>query len=149
MYQCEHCRSSFQSYFSLRSHVNGSVFEGVPRCNRFSGARAVITAPLDPDDSNDSVSSGTVPVITSPVDLQHEICRRHQDDSILGDPTPLSDIGIYSSAEYTGSVNYGALVCAFREYCSWVLHSRPAKFWVLFLATRHLFRLDSPSKEVV
>ena len=130
-YECEHCRASFSNYYSLRSHVNGSVIDGIPRCVRLSRkrARAVISTPVD---------HGADAVIRTPVDLAHEICRRHQDDSILGDARPLHNIGASASVQYTGSVNYGALVLALRKYCQWVLKSRSQKFWSLYLATRHL-----------
>ena len=140
MYECEYCSASFRSYYSLRSHVNGGVFEGIPQCERirqraptFGGA--VITTPVEHDES-ESDTEGTV--IRTPVDLQHDICRRHQDDSILGDPHPLRFLGELASQSYTGSVNYGALIEAFRAYCRWVLNSRSNKFWQLYLTTRHL-----------
>ena len=133
-YQCEHCRASFASYYSLRSHVNGGVVDGIPQCERI-GRRppdfgdAVITTPVVGDsDVEDNV-------IRTPADLQHDICRRHQDDSILGDAQPLYLTGPPS---YTGSVNYGALIVAFHAYCRWVLNSRSLKFWKLYVATRHL-----------
>ena len=130
-YECEHCRSSFANYYSLRSHVNGGAIGGIPRCALTSRklARAVITTPVNFDADT---------VITTPVDLAHEICRRHQDDSILGDPRPLHNLGSSAGVQYTGSVNYGALVLALRKYCEWVLQSRARKFWLLYLATRHL-----------
>ena len=136
-YECEHCGASFDSYYSLRSHVNGSVFEGIPRCARkiehaIGDADAVITTP------SDTVLDDADAVITTPVDLHHEICRRHQDDSILGDPHPLHNLGASAGVSYTGSVNYGALVSAMHNYCQWVLNSRSRKFWLLYLATRHL-----------
>lgn len=132
MYQCEHCQASFQSYYSLRSHVNGSVFEGIPRCARIAN-RAIAGA-----DSADCLLDDAHAVITTPVNIQHDICRRHQDDSILGDPLPLRNLGQSAVLSYTGSTDYGALVLAFGEYCRWVLNSRSRKFWSLFLATRHL-----------
>ena len=130
-YECQHCRASFSNYYSLRSHVNGSVIEGIPRCALISRkrARAVITTPAN---------IGAEPVIATPVELAHEICRRHQDDSKLGDPRPLHNLGSAAGVQYTGSVNYGALVLALRKYCDWVLQSRAQKFWLLYLATRHL-----------
>jgi len=133
-YECEHCGASFNNYYSLRSHVNGSVFQGIPRCARL--AQRAIAGEDHDDGSADAVI--TTPVITTPLDLQYEICRRHQDDSVLGDPHPLHNLGKSSVVGYTGSVNYGALVLAFLEYCRWVLKSRSRKFWLLYLATRHL-----------
>ena len=124
MYQCEHCTAAFNNYYSLRSHVNGSVFQGIPRC-------ALIAQPSAEEHQEEEA------VITTPLVLQHEICRRHQHDSVLGDPHQLN-VGASSVVSYTGSVDYGALVLAFRAYCQWVLESRSKKFWLLFLATRHL-----------
>ena len=139
MYECDHCGAAFCNFYSLRSHVNGSVFQGIPRCARkgprvgeHDDAAAVITTPLD----------DAAAVITTPLELQHEICRRHQDDSILGDPHPLQNIGTSSVLAFTGSVDYGALVLALREYCKWLLQSRSRKFWMLYLATRHLGQDD-------
>jgi len=132
MYQCEHCGTSFNSFYSLRSHQNGSVFRGLPRFARKTVVR-------ERDDTSDAILEDDTEVITTPVDdLQHEICRRHQDDSILSDPHPLHNIGKSSVFSYTGSINYGALVLALREFCKWVLKSRSRKFWLLYLATRHL-----------
>ena len=68
-YECEHCGASFDSYYSLRSHVNGSVFEGIPRCARkiehaIGDADAVITTP------SDTVLDDADAVITTPVNIQ-------------------------------------------------------------------------------
>ena len=115
--------------------MNGSVFEGIPRCAR--AAYRAITGAED-GDSADSLLDGADAVITTPVNMQHDICRRHQDDSILGDPHPLYNLGQSAVLSYTGSTDYGALVLAFGEYCRWVFNSRSRKFWSLFLATRHL-----------
>ena len=131
MYACEHCERSFDSFYSLRSHQNGSVYQGIPRCARKNVVR-------ENDDTSDAQLRDDAAVITTPVDLQHEICRRHQDDSILSDPHPVNYIGLSSVFRYTGSVNYGALVLALGEFCKWVLKSRSRKFWTLYLATRHL-----------
>jgi len=136
MYACQHCGASFRSFYSLRSHVNGSVFQGVSRC-------ASIVADGEYDDSSvtigdDTIVDDTTAFITTPVDVQHEICRRHQDDSILSDPHPLHSIGKSAVLAYTGSLDYGALVLALREFCKSVLKSRSRKFWLLYLATRHL-----------
>ena len=130
-YQCEYCGAPFQNYYSLRSHKNGSAVDGIPRCARIV-QRAIAGGEHDGADA----------VITTPVDLQHDICRRHQNESILGEPHPLQNLGGLSILGYTGSVNYGALVLAFREYCRWLLQSRSQKFWSLFLATRHLSQDD-------
>ena len=132
MYQCEHCSASFRKYYSLQSHLNGNTFEGIPRC-------ALIAKPsIAGGEQNDgSESQSEHAVITNPVDIQHEICRRHQDDSILCAPHPLSNLGS-CSLSYTGSVDYGALVLAFAQYCRWVYKSRGQKFWSLFLSTRNL-----------
>ena len=100
MYECEYCSASFRNYYSLRSHVNGGVFEGIPQCARISQRPPafggdVITTPLEGDlSSGDSDTVGTV--VRTPADLQHDICRRHQDDSILGDPQPLPLLGVYA-----------------------------------------------------
>ena len=116
--------------------MNGSVFQGIPRCAR-KVQRAIIVEEHD-DESAVIIDDAAAAIITTPLNLQHEICRRHQDDSILSDPHPLHDIGKSSVLAYTGSVNYGALVLALREFCKWVLKSRSRKFWLLYLATRHL-----------
>jgi len=145
MYACEYCGTTFQSYHSLRSHVNGSSVQGIPRCKR--KVQHMIAGGENDDvvGENDDVVEAvitTAVVITNPFDLQHEICRRHQDDSILGEPHPLCNLGSASAVSYTGSVNYGELVLALREYCKWVLQSRSKKFWSLFLVTRHLAQDD-------
>ena len=139
MYECEHCGASFNKYYSLRSHVNDSVFQGIPRCGR-----KVQSAIFVPENDGSTVVQveDTAAVITNPLDVQHEICRRHQDHSILSDPHPLHNIGNSSVLAYTGSLDYGALVLALREYCKWLLHSRSRKFWMLYLATRHLAQDD-------
>ena len=135
MYECEHCGASFENFYSLRSHINGSVFQGIPRC-----ARKIQSATVagECDDASATIFNEATVVITNPVDVQHEICRRHQDDSILSDPHPLNNLGKSAVGAYTGSFNYGALVLALREKCKWVLKSRSRKFWQLYLATRHL-----------
>ena len=138
-YRCEYCQASFQSYYSLRSHKNGSSFEGIPRCARI--VKCAI-AGGDQDNYSDNSLDGTDAVIATPVDLQHDICRRHQNESTLGEPYPLENLGVSSVLSYTGSVNYGALVLAFRKYCRWLLKSRSQKFWSLYLATRHLPQND-------
>ena len=138
-YECEYCSASFHSYYSLRSHVNGGVVDGIPQCVRIGQRRPNfggdgIATLMEGDVTSDSEGN----VITTPADLQHDICRRHQDDSILGAPQPLRSLGVLASGLYTGSVNYGALIAAFHAYCRWVLGSRSKKFWKLYLATRHL-----------
>ena len=135
-YQCEHCHKSFQNFYSLRSHINGSTYEGIPGCARIGG-RSIPGA--QHDDSSAAIADDAVvdAIITNPVDIQHEICRRHQDDSILSPPHPLHNLGEKAVMEYTGSCDYGALVSAFHQYCLWILESRSHKFWSLFLATRH------------
>ena len=45
-YQCQHCQASFRKYFSLRSHINGSVVEGIPRCARI-GKRTIVIGEHD------------------------------------------------------------------------------------------------------
>ena len=135
MYECEHCGAAFRNYYSLRSHVNGSVFQGIPRCAR-KVQRAIVVG--ENDDESAAVIDDASAVITTALDLQSEICRRHQDDSILSAPHPLHNIGKSCVLTYTDSVNYGALVLALHEYCKWILKSRSRKFWSLYLATRHL-----------
>ena len=146
-YECEYCSASFHSYFSLRSHVNGGIVDGtrdgIPQCVRIGRRRHNFggygVANLVEDDvTSDAGSDVEGNVITTPVDLQHDICRRHQSDSILGTPQPLRFLGLLASGRYTGSVNYGVLIEAFHSYCRWVLGSRLTKFWKLYLATRHL-----------
>ena len=132
MYECDQCGASFRNYYSLRSHVNGSVFKGIRRC-----ARKVQSV----DESTPAIIVESA-VITNPLDVYHEICRRHQDDSILSDPHPLHNIGKSSVLAYTGSLDYGALVLALCKYCKWLLQSRSRKFWKLYLATRHLGQDD-------
>jgi len=97
-YQCEYCGKSFRKYYSLRSHINGSVFEGIPRC-----ARTVQCAIIgeENDNASDSILDDAAAVISTPVDLQHDICRRHQDDSILSDPHPLHNIDKLSVLTYS------------------------------------------------
>ena len=129
---CEHCGAAFTTYYSLRSHVNGGVVDGIHGCTR-----NVQHAIAGGENGDAEAVVTTAVLITNPFDLQHEICRRHQDDSTLGDPHPLRTLGS-ASPSYTGSVNYGELVIAFRKYCNWVLTARSKKFWLLFLATRHL-----------
>ena len=133
-YVCQHCKASFTTFYSLRAHQNGNRRDGVAFCET--------RQPLDPcaDDSDDDRSdraASAAAIITNPFDIKHEICRRHQDDSTLGPPQPLANLGI-TGRSYTGSVNYGALVSAFDQYCKWVLKSRSVKFWSLYLSTRHL-----------
>ncbi len=139
-YECEHCQATFHNFYSLRSHINGSVKDGIPRCARISDG---VIDSAEHDDASaaiacDAVDDGVDAVITNPVDIQHEICRRHQDDSTLAPPNPLHNLGKSAVVSYTGSCNYGALLSAFHQYCLWVLASRPHKFWSLFLATRQL-----------
>ena len=137
MYVCQHCNASFDNFFSLRTHQNGNRRDGIPLCQQ-KNVLLGVSADYE-DDASDS-SSGTLvaPVITNPFDIQHEICRRYQDDAILPPPHPLSNLGSSSVLSYTGSVNYGELVLAFGEFCRWVLKSRSIKFWALYLKTRHL-----------
>ena len=58
MYQCEHCEAAFHSFFSLRSHQNGSVFRGLPRC-----ARKTVR---ERDDTSDVIVGDDEAVITTP-----------------------------------------------------------------------------------
>jgi len=71
MYECEYCDASFDNFYSLRSHVNGSdklTREGIPGCARRVNAGG--------DQHNSSAESdvvdceGAVPIITTPVDMR-------------------------------------------------------------------------------
>ena len=137
VYKCQHCKASFSNFYSLRSHENGNRVDGVPVCELVSNKS--VCASVDEDNTRTcSASVGADTVITNPFDIRHDICRRHQDDSTLGPPHPLSNLGSSSVRSYTGSINYGRVVSAFGEYCRWVLKSRSKKFWSLYLKTRHL-----------
>ena len=135
MYQCEHCSASFASYYSLRSHKNGSTKEGVSACYRVHST--TISASADAGDDV-QMQSAAAAAITTPTFMQHEICQRHQTDAELGSPCPLSNVGCSAANNYTGSIDYGALVEALRSYCLDLLNSRASKFWKLYLATRDL-----------
>lgn len=137
VYKCQHCKASFSNFYSLRSHENGNRVDGVPVCEliRSKSVRVIVD---EDNTSNCSASVGAATEITNPFDIKHDICRRHQDDSTLGPPHPLSNLGSSSLLSYTGSINYGRLVLAFGEYCRWIFKSRSRKFWSLYLKTRHL-----------
>ena len=136
MYQCEYCSASFPTYYSLRSHKNGSARGGIPGCALISKSTIVGSdAPLDDVPLESAVAAAAA--ITTPVFTQHEICQRHQGDSLLGSPHQLRNLGS-AECSYTGSADYGALVQALRNYSLDVLNSRGTKFWLLYLATRHL-----------
>ena len=140
-YSCEHCNASFDKFYSLRAHQNGNRrADGIPQCLTKKNA-SLRTCVASVASTSVASASAVASVITNPVVIQHEICRRHQDDSVLGPPHPLPDFG-NSPFTYTGSVNYGSLVSAFGEYCQWVLQSRSPKFWSLYLRTRHLCNKD-------
>jgi len=140
MYECQSCKTAFDSFFSLRAHQNGNRRDGIQQCelkNKLSGASA--------EDHEDGASVLGAPsdfVISNPFDIKYLICRRQQSDSTLGVPQPLCNVGSASLFTYTGSINYGKLVEAFTEYCKWVLQSRSTKFWSLYLKTRHLPQED-------
>lgn len=134
MYQCEYCSASFPSFYSLHSHKNGSAKEGVPGCalvhsTTISGSDARL---------DDVPIASAAAAITTPTFLQHEICQRHQCHTELGSPCQLSNVGCSAGNNYTGSLDYGALVEALRSYSLDVLNSRASKFWKLYLATRDL-----------
>lgn len=133
MYQCEHCSASFCTYYSLRSHKNGSATEGIPGCALH---RKKTIAGRDAPLNDVPSAAAAAAAITTPVFMQHEICQRHQDDCLLGSPHQLK----LGSAEcsYTGSADYGALVQGLRAYCNDVLNSRAKKFWLMYLATRRM-----------
>lgn len=134
MYQCEYCSASFPSYFSLRSHKNGSTKEGVPGCARLHAAKN--SASVDAGQHVQMQSAAVT--ITTPAFVKHEICQRHQMHAELGSPSPLTNVGCAAPTIYTGSIDYGAIVEALRLYCLDVLNSRSVKFWKLYLATRDL-----------
>ena len=137
MYQCEYCSASFPSFYSLRSHKNGSTStEGIPGCALLR--KSTIAGSASPLDDVSLESAAVAPAaITTPIFTQHEICQRHQDDCVLGPPHHLPNLGS-AQISYTGSADYGALVHALRVYSLHVLNSRTNKFWLLYLATRHL-----------
>ena len=137
VYKCQHCNAAFSNFYSLRSHENGNRVDGTPVC-QLAGKKTVRVRQDEGDVNGSSASVGADAVLTNPFDIIHGICRRHQDDSILGPPQPLSSLGLSSLSSYTGSIDYGALVVAFGNYCRWILKSRSPKFWSLFLKTRHL-----------
>ena len=135
MYRCEYCDASFPSFLSLRSHKNGSTIAGVSACPRVHSAKISESA-----DAGDDVpmQSATAAAINTPTFIQHEICQRHQTHAELGSPRPLSNVGCSAANNYTGSIDYGALVEALHSYSLDVLNSRASKFWKLYLATRDL-----------
>ena len=133
---CQHCRSVFPTFYSLRAHQNGKSRGGIPFCERTQPVDVGADDYSDADD--DSSASAAVAVVRNPFDIKHEICRRHQQDTTLGPAQPLQNLGSDCVHSYTGSVNYGSLLSAFVAYCKWVLQSRSVQFWKLYLATRHL-----------
>ena len=135
-YVCQHCKASFATYYALRAHQNGNTRDGIVFCETRQPLDG--RADYSDGDTSDGAAAAAAPSITNPFDIKHEICRRHQDDCTLGPPQPLQNLGMSAVLRYTGSLNYGALVSAFDEYCKWVLQSRSKKFWSLYLATRHL-----------
>ena len=141
VYKCQYCNAAFSNFYSLRSHENGNRVDGTPVC-QLAGQKTVRVRQDEGDVNGSSASVGADAVITNPFDIIHGICRRHQEDSILGPPQPLSSLGLSSLSSYTGSIDYGALVVAFGNYCRWISKSRSPKFWSLFLKTRHLPNKD-------
>ena len=135
-YVCQYCNASFATYLSLRAHQNGRSRGGIVSC----GTQQTLDRYSDDSDGDisDGAASAAPAVIANPYDIKHEICRRHQDDCTLGPPQPLQNVGMSATRGYTGSVDYGALVSAFANYCKWVKNSRCIKFWTLFLSIRHL-----------
>ena len=127
MYQCEYCSQSFASYYSLRSHKNGGTREGIPGCAQIRKSTIAGSDVTLNDGSLESAAVAAAAAITTPVFTQHEICQRHQDDCILGSPQQLRNIGS-AECSYTGSVDYGVLVQALRDYCLDLLKSRATKF---------------------
>ena len=133
-YVCQYCKASFAKYSSLTAHQNGRTHNGIVSCAKAS-------TPLrcsDVDVSDGDISDGAASPIRNPYDIKHGICRRHQDDCVLGPPVPLHNLGTCAVYGYSGSVDYGALISAFSNYCKWVLQSRDPKFWALFLAIRNM-----------
>ena len=62
MYRCEFCSASFPSYYSLRSHKNGSTTDGVPKCAIVDSE----TINVSPDAADDvSMHSAVVDIKTS------------------------------------------------------------------------------------
>ena len=143
MYQCEFCSASFPSYYSLRSHKNGSTTDGVPKCALVLAE----TINVSPDSADDVSMHSAVADIKTSIFLQHEICQRHQMHAELGSPKALTNIGLAADTAYTGSIDYGALVTALECYCVDLLNSRATKFWQMYLATRHLSQEDQ--KEIL
>ena len=134
MYRCEYCNTSFPTFFSLRSHKNVRMKEGIPYCARVDSGTIYVSA----DDSDDVPMHSAAAAIIAPIFLQHEICQRHQSHAELGSPCSLSNVGESADNVYTGSTDYGALVQAFHSHSLDVLNSRATKFWKMFLATRNL-----------
>jgi len=102
VYKCQHCKASFSNFYSLRSHENGNRVDGVPVCELVSNKS--VCASVDEDNTRTcSASVGADTVITNPFDIRHDICRRHQDDSTLGPPHPLSNLAwIFIRAQLHG-----------------------------------------------
>ena len=90
MYQCEFCSASFPSYYSLRSHKNGSTTDGVPKCALVLAE----TINVSPDSADDVSMHSAVADIKTTIFLQHEICQRHQMHAELGSPKALTNIGL-------------------------------------------------------
>ena len=66
MYQCEYCSASFPTYYSLRSHKNGSARGGIPGCALISKSTIVGSdAPLDDVPLESAVAAAAA--ITTPV----------------------------------------------------------------------------------
>ena len=78
-YVCQYCKASFARYTSLRSHKNGLTRNDIVSCVK-------LHAPLRSEDVSDGELSdgGVISPIRNPYDIKHEICRRHQDDCVLG-----------------------------------------------------------------
>ena len=75
MYECEYCSASFHSYYSLRSHVNGGVVDGIPQCVRIGRRRhnfGDITTLVERDITSDTDSDVEGNVITTPAD-RHQV----------------------------------------------------------------------------
>ena len=44
MYRCEYCNASFPTFFSLRSHKNARMKEGIPHCARVDSGTICVSA---------------------------------------------------------------------------------------------------------
>ena len=80
----------------------------VPNCKRPIVRKTLVTV-----SDGELSDGGVISPIRNPYDIKHEICRRHQDDCALGPPLPLQNLDTCARRDYSGSVDYGLLVCSF------------------------------------